>query len=95
LRGLAARRPWPLVAHAQQGAVPVIGFLSTVSAEGMADFASSFRKGLSEIGYVEGQSVSIEYGSANDQPQRLKGLVADMLRRKIAVLAAMNPEQRS
>jgi ABC-type uncharacterized transport system substrate-binding protein len=79
---------WPLAAREQQRALPVIGFVSTASAEGVADFTSSFRKGLSEIGYVEGQSVSIEYGWANDQPQRLKGLVADMLRRKIAVLAA-------
>jgi putative tryptophan/tyrosine transport system substrate-binding protein len=87
IAGLGAAA-WPVVARGQQGAVPVIGFVSTGSAEGVADFTSSFRKGLSEIGYVEGQSVSIEYGWANDQPQRLKGLVADMLRRKIAVLAA-------
>jgi putative tryptophan/tyrosine transport system substrate-binding protein len=83
---------WPLAVRGQQGAVPVIGFVATGSAEGVADFTSSFRKGLSEIGYVEGQSVSIEYGWANDQPQRLKGLVADMLRRKIAVLAATSTD---
>jgi hypothetical protein len=88
IAGLGGAVAWPLVARAQQGAVPVIGFVGTGSAEAVADFTSSFRKGLSEIGYVEGQSVSIEYGWANDQPQRLKGLVADMLRRKIAVLAA-------
>ena len=88
IAGLGGAAAWPVLARAQQGAVPVIGFVSTASAEVVADFTSSFRKGLSEIGYVEGQSVSIEYGWANDQPQRLKGLVADMLRRKIAVLAA-------
>jgi putative tryptophan/tyrosine transport system substrate-binding protein len=62
----------PMAARAQQGAVPVIGFVSIASTEAVADFTSSFRKGLSEIGYVEGQSVSIEYGWANNQPQRLK-----------------------
>jgi putative tryptophan/tyrosine transport system substrate-binding protein len=87
LAGLGAVA-WPLAARAQESAVPVIGFVSIASAEAVADFTSSFRKGLSEIGYVEGRSVSIEYGWANNQPQRLKGLVADMLRRKIAVLAA-------
>jgi putative tryptophan/tyrosine transport system substrate-binding protein len=88
IAGLGGAVASPMAARAQQGAVPVIGFVSIASAEAVADFTSSFRKGLSEIGYVEGQSVSIEYGWANNQPQRLKGLVADMLRRKIAVLAA-------
>src|SRR6516164_10820175 len=90
IQGIATFATWPLVAHAQQPALPVIGFLS--SASRVVDDVRrlpGFRQGLNETGYTEGQNVAIEYRGADDQIDRLPALAADLARRQVSLIAAV------
>jgi ABC-type uncharacterized transport system substrate-binding protein len=87
--GLGSTVAWPLVARAQQAAMPVVGFLSTQSAElDYKNVTVSFLQGLKETGYVEGHNVAVEYRYAENQLDRLSALAADLVRRRVAVIVA-------
>src|SRR5258708_30651767 len=77
---------WPLAARSQQPALPVVGFLHSQLADTYGDRLRPFGQGLKDAGYVEGQNVTVEYHSAEGQPDRLRALVADLIRRPVAVI---------
>ena len=79
---------WPLAARGQQPAMPVIALLNGSTADASAGNATAFRKGLSEIGYLEGRNVTVEYHWMSGQYDRVPGLVADLVRRDVALIAS-------
>jgi putative ABC transport system substrate-binding protein len=84
---------WPLTARAQQPALPVVGFINGGAPDASARFAAAFRKGLNESGYVDGQNVTVEYHWLEGQYDRLPALVANLVRRRVAVIATLgNPD---
>jgi len=79
----------PLAARAQQPALPVVGFIRDATADTSARHVAAFRKGLSEVGIVEGQNVTIEYHWLEGRHDRLPALMADLVRRQVAVMATV------
>jgi len=89
IAGAGTAAAWPLAARAQQRALPVVAFLhGNVAADFLASDIAAFRKGLGETGYVEGQNVTVEFHWLEGQYDRLPALMADVVRRRVAVINA-------
>ena len=80
---------WPFVARAQQSSVPVVGLLGATTAQGYAAQLAAFKEGLNQAGFVEGRDVVIEYRWADDNYDRLPALAADLVRRRVTVIATL------
>src|SRR6516162_10144556 len=83
---------WPLAAQAQQPTLPVVGFVNVASAKDYEPQSSAFLKGLSEAGYIDGRNVVVEYRWAEDRIDRLPPMLADLVHRQVAVIAATSTE---
>jgi putative tryptophan/tyrosine transport system substrate-binding protein len=88
IAGLSGAAAWPLTARAQQPALPVVALISSGSADTFSLYAVAFRRGLSENGYAERQNVTVEYHWLEGQYDPLPELLADLIRRRVAVIAA-------
>ena len=88
IAGLAGATAWPVLARAQQPALPVIGYVSTITPDADATLLNAFREALRETGFVEGQNVAIEYRWAENRVDRLPQMVADLARRRVNVIVA-------
>jgi putative tryptophan/tyrosine transport system substrate-binding protein len=89
IAGLGGAAAWPLAARAQQPALPVVAFVHPGSADNSAGSAAAFRKGLGEAGYVQGQNAIVEYHWLEGRYERLPALMADLVRRRMAVIATL------
>jgi putative ABC transport system substrate-binding protein len=87
IAALGSAATWPLTARAQQPAMPIVGVVNGRAAQDAARLTAAFRKGLNETGYVEGQNVMVEYHWLEGQFDRLPSLMADLVRRRVAVIA--------
>ena len=85
-----AATSWPVLAAAQQQTMPVIGFLNSTSLDGYRPMLNAFRQGLEESGYVEGRNVAIEYRWAEGRNDRLPAMAAELVRRQVTVILAMD-----
>jgi putative ABC transport system substrate-binding protein len=85
---LGGSAAWPLAAQGQQSAMPVIGFLRSTSFADSTEYVAAFRQGMKEAGFVEGQNVTVEFQYADNQVALLPALVADLIRRPVAVIVA-------
>jgi putative tryptophan/tyrosine transport system substrate-binding protein len=90
IAGLGGAAAWPVVTRAQQPAVPVIGFLHSGSPEVTPSLVAGFRKGLNETGFIDGRNVTIEFSWAHNDNDRLQELAADLVRRRVDVIATPN-----
>jgi putative ABC transport system substrate-binding protein len=90
LGGAAAAMAWPLAAHTQQSAMPVIGLLGSATASDWTPYVSAFHQGLRDAGYVEGSNVAIEARWANGQYERLPAMAAELVQRTVTVIAAFS-----
>src|SRR5262249_61499135 len=88
LGGTAA---WPLSAHAQQPAMPIVGYLSSLGQAVSVQFDAAFRRGLSQMGFVEGQNVSTDYRWITDSYDPLPAMAADLVQRQVAGICALGP----
>jgi putative ABC transport system substrate-binding protein len=87
IAGLGGAAAWPVVVRAQQAAMPMVGFIDGTSGDTSPDRVRAFRKGLGETGFVEGRNVTVEYHWLEGQFDRLPALMADLVRRRVAVIA--------
>src|SRR5215472_7414411 len=92
IAALGGAAAWPLVARAQQPAMPVIGWLSSLSPEGGKPNLAAFRKALADTGYVEGQNVQIEYRWANGNYDQLPAMAAELVERHVALIVTSGAE---
>jgi putative ABC transport system substrate-binding protein len=90
IAGVGSAAAWPLAVQAQQQALPVIGYLGATTPEQDPHFVAAFRRGLGELGFVEGRNVAIEFRWAYGQYERLPQLAADLVSHKVDVIAAVS-----
>jgi len=88
IAGLGGAAAWPLAAHAQQPAMPVIGFLDGREPDSLRERLRGMRQGLKDTGYVEGENVAIVYRYAENQSERLPELAAELVQRRVSVIIA-------